>query len=177
MAKTRLIPALGADGAAEVHRRLAERAVSAARDSGLAFDVRMAGGTPAGFKDWLGGLTVVDQGEGDLGARMLRALAPGPAMIVGSDIPDLAPEHLVEAARLLGRHEVVLGPAHDGGYWLIGMREPLPRLFEEVEWGREGVLARTLANAAKLGIEPVLAATLHDLDRPEDLVRWPALIA
>src|SRR3546814_3230592 len=71
----------------------------------------MAGGTPAGFKDWLGGLTVVDQGEGDLGARMLRALAPGPAMIVGSDIPDLAPEHLVEAARLLGRHEVVLGPA------------------------------------------------------------------
>src|SRR5438270_756285 len=79
------------------------------------------------------------QGGGDLGARMRRALAacpPGPVVLVGSDIPALAPAHIAEAFGLLGHCELVFGPTGDGGFWLVGARRSprLPPLFGPVRW-------------------------------------------
>ena len=105
------------------------------------------------------------QGAGDLGERMRQALAAcgaGPAVLVGSDIPDLAPGHIAEAFRLLGRHDVVLGPAADGGFWLVGRRHRMPP-FGAVRWSSPHALEDTLANLPR-GVSVGFAATLDDVD-------------
>ncbi len=177
LAKTRLIPALGADGAAALHRRLTERAFDTMRASGLPMEVRTTGGTADAFTAWLGpDVALVDQGDGDLGARMARAAARPPVVLLGADVPDLSVRQIRAAgAALAGGAEVVIGPAEDGGYYLLGLGAPLPWLFEDMPWGTEAVLAITLRRLAVLGIAPVLLETLADLDRPEDLRRWPEL--
>ena len=176
-AKTRLIPALGPDGAAALHRRLTERSLAALRASGLPFELRHTGAAPEAFRAWLGGaVPLVEQGEGDLGARMARAAADAPAILVGADLPDLAPRHLRAAAAALETHRAVVGPAEDGGYWLIGLREPMPFLFEPMAWGTADVLAETMARLAARGVAPALLERMADLDRPEDLPRWPDLV-
>jgi rSAM/selenodomain-associated transferase 1 len=101
-------------------------------------------------RHWWRGVEVTGQGRGDLGIRMRRALAAcplGPVVLVGGDIPALAPGHIAAAFRLLGRHDLVFGPAEDGGFWLVGARHPphLPALFEEVRWSGPYALADTLA--------------------------------
>lgn len=172
-AKTRLIPALGAESAAALHRRLTERAVAACRASGLEVEVRVTGAPLADFAAWLGAdLLLVDQGDGDLGARLARAAASGSVLLVGADIPDLTADRLRRAAAALSDAPVVIGPAEDGGYWLLGIAAAMPALFEDVSWGTSAVFAETVA---KLGTPPVLLETLADLDRPEDLARWPGL--
>jgi rSAM/selenodomain-associated transferase 1 len=108
------------------------------------------------------------QGNGDLGARMRRALAnspPGPVVLVGSDIPALRAHHIAEAFRLLGCHDLVFGPAEDGGFWLVGARHPqhLPPLFEQVRWSSPHALADTLAGLSRR-IRIGFAATLDDVD-------------
>jgi rSAM/selenodomain-associated transferase 1 len=108
------------------------------------------------------------QGGGDLGARMLRALAasgPGPALLIGSDIPDIRAEHLAEAFALLGQNDAVFGPAEDGGFWLVGLRRPNrhPGLFRGVRWSTEHALADSLANIAP-GTTVGMAAQLADVD-------------
>ncbi len=177
LAKTRLIPALGADGAAALHRRLTERALGTMRASGLPLEVRTTGGTTDAFAAWLGrDVALVEQGEGDLGARMARAAASSPVVLLGADVPDLSVRHVAAAAAALaGGAEVVIGPAEDGGYYLLGLPAPLPWLFEDMPWGTEAVLALTLQRLAGRGIVPALLDTLADLDRPEDLPRWPEL--
>ncbi|HSF96810.1 MAG TPA: TIGR04282 family arsenosugar biosynthesis glycosyltransferase [Thermohalobaculum sp.] len=116
------------------------------------------------------------QGPGDLGDRMgraLRAMPPGPVMIVGGDIPALDAGHVAEGFRLLGRHEAVLGPAPDGGYWMIGLRRggrAVPAgLFRGVRWSSPRALADTVASLAPLGcgFGPLLA----DVDTAADLRR------
>ncbi|HTQ32977.1 MAG TPA: TIGR04282 family arsenosugar biosynthesis glycosyltransferase [Stellaceae bacterium] len=105
------------------------------------------------------------QGRGDLGARMRRALAaahPGPAVLIGSDIPGLTPAHIASAFRLLGRHDIVFGPARDGGFWLAGCRHRLPD-FGPVRWSTEHALADTLANLPR-ALSVGFAATLDDVD-------------
>ncbi|WP_458095146.1 TIGR04282 family arsenosugar biosynthesis glycosyltransferase [Roseomonas sp. WA12] len=175
-AKTRLIPTLGADGAAALHRRLTEQALGVLRASGLPFELRHTGAPPQAFRAWLGeAVPLAEQGMGDLGARMARASADAPAILVGADLPDLAPRHLHAAAAALETHRAVIGPAEDGGYWLLGLREPMPFLFEPMAWGTETVFAETLARFAMQGVTPALLETLADLDRPEDLSRWPEL--
>ena len=175
-AKTRLIPALGAEGAAALHRRLTERAIATLRASGLPFELRHTGAPPEAFRRWLGeGVPLAEQGEGDLGARMARAAAEAPAILVGSDLPDLAPHHLCAAVVALAKHPAVIGPAEDGGYWLIGLREPMPFLFEPMEWGTDTVFAKTMARFAARAVTPALLERLADLDRPEDLSRWREL--
>ena len=105
------------------------------------------------------------QGAGDLGLRMRRALAacpPGPKLLVGSDIPGLTAAHIAEAFRLLGRHDVVFGPASDGGFWLVGCRHRAPH-FGAVRWSSPHALADAMANlpgSLSLGF----AATLDDVD-------------
>jgi rSAM/selenodomain-associated transferase 1 len=173
-AKTRLIPALGAEGAAALHRRLAEMTLAAARGSGLPIEVRATGGDRAAFTDWLGhDLSFVDQGDGDLGTRLQAAATPTPVLFVGSDLPDLTAAHLVEAANHLRAGQPVIGPAEDGGYWALGLTQPADYLFENMPWSTDQVFALTRDRLRQHGIKPVLLPTLADCDLPEDLDRWP----
>ena len=124
---------------------------------------------------WPATCALLPQGQGDLGARMgrlLRTLPPGPAVIVGSDIPGLRPDHVARAFRLLGRHDWVFGPAADGGYWLVGARRrraPPRETFAKVRWSSTHALADTLANlkGARVGFLEELA----DVDTGEDLYK------
>lgn len=177
-AKTRLVPALGAAGAAMLHRRLTERTLAAARASGLAIEVRTTGASLSAFADWLGDdIHFADQGEGDLGERLKRAASPTPVLFIGSDLPDLTAGHLVHAAARMRTSPVVLGPADDGGYWALGLTEPCDDLFDAMPWGTDRVLEITLARLREKGIDPGLLPMLADCDRPEDLARWPELTA
>jgi uncharacterized protein len=120
---------------------------------------------------WPHGMQVVGQGSGDLGERMRRALAgcpPGPAVLVGSDIPALGSDHIAHAFRLLGRHEFVFGPAADGGFWLVGARRSpyLPPLFGNVRWSSPHALQDVLADLPRR-VSVGLAATLEDVDDGE----------
>jgi rSAM/selenodomain-associated transferase 1 len=172
-AKTRLIPALGAQGAADLHRLLTERTLEQVRATGLGFEIRVTGRPAGEFVRWLGSANVVDQGDGDLGARLERAAAPFPVVFIGADAPDLTARHLCDAADALAGHEAVIGPAYDGGYWLLGLARPIPGLFDEMAWGTDQVLPATLARLQAARAAPFMLPTLADLDRPEDLSRWP----
>ena len=116
-------------------------------------------------------VTRIPQGEGDLGARMQRlfdAMPPGPAVLVGSDIPAICPTHIAEAFRCLGRADAVFGPAEDGGYWLVGFRRSPGRLspFDGVPWSTDQALAATCDNLK--GRTVALTDTLSDVDTAED---------
>jgi rSAM/selenodomain-associated transferase 1 len=176
-AKTRLIPALGAAGAAELHRRLTERTLEQVRATALPFEVRTTGRPPQEFVGWLGTDAVVDQGEGDLGERLQRAGPPYPCIFIGADAPDLIAADLHDAVRALASHDAVIGPAEDGGYWLLGLARPLDALFADMEWGTDRVLPATLARLGAAGMSTARLRVLADLDRPEDLQRWPELSA
>ena len=173
-AKTRLIPTLGPDGAARLHARLVEQTLAVVRASGLAFEVRVTGAGAPEFTQWLGDdVAIVDQGDGDLGARLARV--PAPMLLIGADAPDLTAEHLRAAAIALDHAPAVIGPAADGGYWLLGLARMMPHLFTSMPWGTDNVAAETIARLTADRIEPVMLPTLHDCDRPEDLARWPNL--
>ncbi|QLC25085.1 glycosyltransferase [Parasphingopyxis algicola] len=175
-AKTRLIPAIGADGAAAVHKRLAERTVDVMRESGLPIEIWFTGARRSDFADWLGAdLAYVEQGGGDLGDRLRAAIGKPPVIFVGADCPDLRREHLQQAATALDDNQVVIGPAEDGGYWLIGLAARHDWLFEDMAWGTDAVLPETLARLSKREIAPASLETLSDCDRPGDLGRWPWL--
>jgi uncharacterized protein len=175
-AKTRLIPALGPQGAATVHRLLTERTLTVLRASGHWFELHYTGADAAAFQDWLGnGFALVQQAEGDLTDRLMAALNPAPVIFLGADTPDLSVHHVAQAVTALDTHPVVLGPADDGGYYLIGMKQPMPELLTNMPWSTDQVLPETLRRVAALGIEPALLETLHDCDRPEDVARWPWL--
>jgi len=108
------------------------------------------------------------QGRGDLGVRMrraLRACPPGPVVLVGSDIPRLAARHAAAAFRLLGEHDLVFGPAGDGGFWLVGARRRprFPPLFERVRWSSPDALADTLAGLPR-GVSVGFVEPLEDVD-------------
>lgn len=175
-AKTRLIPAIGETAAAALHRRLVEHTVAIVQVSGLPFDVRATGAPLADFAEWLGGdIPLVAQGDGDLGERLTRVAAP--TLLIGSDCPDLSPAHLLTAAQALRDAVAVLGPAADGGYWLLGLARAMPHCFTGISWGSDAVAAQTRARLADEGVAPVELAMLYDCDRPEDLARWPWLLA
>lgn len=113
-------------------------------------------------------LRIVGQGHGDLGQRMARSFArlpPGPAVLIGSDIPAVTRAHIAAAFAALGRHDAVFGPAEDGGYWLVGQRRlhAMPDLFRYVRWSSPHALADTLANLAP-GETHARIATLADVD-------------
>lgn len=176
MCKTRLIPAVGAKGAAAIHTRLVETCIAAMRGSGLTIELHVTGADFAAFRDWLGeDIRFVDQGEGDLGDRLSRAAAPYPVIFIGSDAPDLNAARLIAAAEALRNAAAVIGPAEDGGYYLLGLNTPAPWLFTDMPWGTETVFEETMRRFAGHRIAPAVLETLADLDRPEDLARWPEL--
>lgn len=175
-AKTRLIPELGPEGAARLHRRMTEHAVAVARSAGAMVTLCHTGGKRRDFRAWLGpDLDFAAQPDADLGgrlrwafARAFRQRAPR-ALAIGADVPGISPAILREAFDALGTHDMVLGPALDGGYYLIGMTRPHPDLFAGMEWGTERVCAQTRAAIQRLGLSCHELPTLNDVDRPEDL--------
>ncbi len=183
-AKTRLVPALGPEGAADLQRRMTERILATidrladARD--VSVEIRMAGGTLDLARAWLGEeRRIRPQGPGDLGARMHRAFEDASrdgieaTVIVGADCPAITRAHLERAFDALHESELALGPAEDGGYWLIGLRQPRPSLFIGIPWGEATVFAETVRVAEASGIAPALLDVLADVDRPEDLGTLP----
>lgn len=187
-AKTRLIPALGAAGATALHRQLAERTVQRARalqaQRSLDLAVQFVGGSVAQMQDWLGpDLTYQAQAAGDLGDRLTaafrQAFAAGCQRVVaiGTDCPELTTSLLAEAFDYLAQVDVdvVLGPATDGGYYLIGLRRLMPELFQHIAWSTAQVRQQTLAIAATLNLTVAELAKLSDIDRPTDLVLWERL--
>lgn len=176
-AKTRLIPAIGAERAAALHRTLTERTVMAVQEAGLTLEVRSTGAPVAEFEAWLGKVAIVDQGEGDLGERLTRAGPPYPTVFIGSDAPDLTPDLLRNAADSLTHADAVIGPAEDGGYWLLGLIREVAGVFQGIDWSTDAVFAQTMARLTDAGIDALLLPELADCDRPEDLVRWPGLIS
>lgn len=174
-AKTRLAPLLGEVGAAGVHRKLVERTLATMRASGLPFAIHIAGAPPTKFAEWLGeDVPLVEQGEGDLGDRLARVAAP--AILLGADIPGLRAKHLTAAAAALEEVPVVIGPASDGGYYLLGFTEGLPFLWPDMPWGTETVRAETEARLAARQVPYRLLDELDDCDRPDDLAQWPELL-
>jgi hypothetical protein len=175
-AKTRLIPALGADGAAALQRQLIERtlatacAVPAARVT-----LWVAGATDHPFITGIAarfGVAVAPQAGVDLGARMHHAFTTtAPLVLIGTDCPHLTPDDLAAAANALADDDVVLQPASDGGYVLIALRRPQPQLFRSIDWGTSLVLQQTLARIAALGLRCAVRPTLDDLDTEADLRR------
>jgi uncharacterized protein len=177
LVKTRLIPAIGAHAAAVLQERLTERAVATA----LAADIGpltlwcAPDLTHASFQDLAARLPVVlrQQPDGDLGARMLGAIGAqnGPTLVIGIDCPAFTAEVLRAAAKALAEAEVVLVPAEDGGYVLIGARAAHPRLFDGIAWGTESVLQETRARIAILGLKAIELPALWDVDTEADLAR------
>lgn len=182
-AKTRLIPALGPEQAAELYRQMAEHTLATVRclraRSPIAIEVRFAGGDRDRMVSWLGAdLSYREQAAGDLGDRLGQANqaafeeGAGAVITIGTDCPELSAELLKTAFELLQEHDLVLGPATDGGYYLIGVRQFWPDLFQGIAWSTEQVLQQTLNIAARLGLTIAQLPSLTDVDRPEDLPIW-----
>lgn len=192
-AKTRLIPALGAAGAADVSRALTERCVATVRafcattgarallhyagrdgeDAEEAIRAWLCDGAAGGSGSELG--LVAQRGDG-LGERLAAAFAASYAgaparlvVVVGADVPELSGALLAAALEALDTADVVVGPAADGGYYLLGTRARADTLFERVTWGTATVLEETKRNAAAAGLSLACLPVLRDVDDPEDL--------
>jgi uncharacterized protein len=177
-AKTRLIPALGAEGAANLHRQFTERTLQKALAlSETAIAVHFTGGSLEQMQTWLGSAVQSrSQTTGDLGDRMSYAFettfAEGyqSVVIIGTDCPQLTSELLAQAFQVLLTHDLVLGPTTDGGYYLMGLCRAIPELFVGIDWSTEVVFQQTIAIARKMGLAIAQLPTLSDVDRPEDLI-------
>ena len=176
LVKTRLVPLLGPQGAARLQRALVVRTVETACRAGTGPVTLWTGLDPdheifttlASQFD----LRLARQHDGDLGARMLAAIAAGPTLVIGNDCPPLTPHHLREAAAALrDANDAVIIPAEDGGYVLIGLRQPQPALFCAMRWSVPTVLAETRRRMAQCGLRARELAALWDVDVPEDLGR------
>lgn len=178
LVKTRLIPALGADGAARLAKTMLRATIEEASAAGLGVPELCATPSP-GDAAWRGVLPPApldwtDQGGGDLGERLARAarrplLAGHRVLLIGSDCPQLTSGRLRAAAAALDEHDAVVQPAQDGGYVLLGLRRFDPSLFEGIPWSTPAVAAETLDRIAALGWTVFVGDTLRDVDRPEDL--------
>jgi rSAM/selenodomain-associated transferase 1 len=186
--KTRLIASLGRAGATAVHRRLTAEVLATARafcaEADVALEVHHSGGAAGAMSEWLGpNLEFREQTGQDLGARLAHSFSTAfddeveRVVVIGSDCVELTVRVLTQAFATLEREALVLGPAADGGYYLIGLARSagsdhvIRDLLRDICWGGDRVLKATIANAERLGITVALLKPLHDIDRPEDLVR------
>jgi uncharacterized protein len=172
-AKTRLIPALGPEGAADLHRRLGLHTVNQVRS--YQPEIRYAGGSQDLMRDWLGDFDYVHQADGDLGDRMSHAFIEGfdqgcdRIVMIGTDCPAIDSALVDRAFEALNKTDVVFGPAIDGGYYLIGLQKHIPELFCNIAWSTDSVLQDSLKILDNLKIKSSLLKWLPDIDRPEDL--------
>jgi len=177
--KTRLIPALGEAGAARLQREMTVHTLQLARKlrrrHNIEFEVRFAGGDePCMQAEFGNDVCYIPQSDGNLGERLVAAFGKEPSrtVVVGTDCPELSVKCVLEAYAALDNHDVVLGPATDGGYYLIGLDRPFPELFQGIAWGTSCVSAQTQRIAADRGLSVALLPALSDIDRPEDLAIW-----
>ncbi len=175
LAKTRLIPTIGAHAAAVLQERLTERTAATARAAALGPVTLWCApdATHPSFRELVlrHGVALKRQPDGDLGARMLAAMN-GPTLVIGTDCPAFTPEHLRAAAIALADADVVMIPAADGGYVLIGARAEHPQLFSDIAWGTATVTQETRARIAALGLRATELAALWDIDTEADLARF-----
>lgn len=171
--KTRLIPALGAGGAAKLHRRLGIHTVKTVGSFNP--EIHYSGGDPNLMHNWLGDFKYVTQSKGDLGDRMKQAFQLGfdqgcdRIVMIGTDCPAIDKALIDRAFLALNKIEVVFGPAIDGGYYLIGLRKQISELFSTIEWSTASVLQDSLTIVKDLDLSYELLEILPDIDRPEDL--------
>lgn len=183
--KTRLIPALGAEGAAKLARHMLDHTLQQAL-AACPQSVELCMSPAPSDLTWQSvtlpqAVKRSHQGDGDLGARMSRATAHAltqhlcPVLVIGTDCPALTAAHITEAARQLTQHDAVLIPAADGGYVLIGLSAPSPSLFTEMAWSTPLVAAETRRRMADLRLRVWVGPTLHDIDEPADLDHLPEI--
>ncbi len=183
--KTRLIPALGAKGAARLQKDLTEKVVGQARllAQRTAIDIVLyySGGNRQKMISWLGLPDCFTQAEGDLGYKMRRAFeqtfagGADTAILIGSDIPGITEDLLFQAFSGLSAGKVVIGPSRDGGYYLIGLTANvakilLPLLFDRMPWSTPHLFKDTMDRLTDAGFEVATLLTLSDIDLPEDLL-------
>jgi rSAM/selenodomain-associated transferase 1 len=181
-AKTRLIPVLGAKAAARLQRHLTLRTLATAQAAGVGpVSLWCAPDTGHRFFRALQRRCEFDlrtQPEVDLGRRMAHVFAENdgrPLLLIGTDCPALRVEHLRQAELALGSGlDAVFITTEDGGYVLVGLKQPCPELFEGVDWSTDRVMAQTRNRLSQLGLRWQEVARLWDVDRPEDVVRWQA---
>lgn len=184
--KTRLIPALGAQGAAALARSMLDHALQQA----LAADigrVELCMSPVPDAQAWQDidlpdTIELTAQGEGGLGERMGRAVhrvttdLRQPVLLMGTDCPELTARQIRQAALELERHDAVLVPVVDGGYVLIGLKAPWPEIFTDMPWSTSVVAAETIKRLATLGLQVWEGPQLHDIDEPSDLAYLPATL-
>ena len=184
--KTRMMPALTPEQASDLHSELVTWTCERLCRAGVgAVELWVSGDTGHPVIEYcrsLGVAAVRSQAGNDLGERMCNALADGLArykqvILVGSDCPSIDTDYLFDAVSALSSHAVVLGPANDGGYVMIGMGQVYPQLFSGISWGQSSVYAETVSALENLGLSWASLQSLPDIDRPEDLPVWQAISA
>lgn len=179
--KTRLIPALGADGAAALAREMLQRTLHAALHARLGAVELCVSPSPED-PVWRecpmpDALALSAQGEGDLGLRMARAARRGlthnqAVLLIGTDCAEMCATLLGDAAHSLLTHDAVMYPAADGGYALLGLRRFAPALFENIPWSTPQVGVLTRQRIEALGWTLHIGPLVHDIDEAADLVHW-----
>ncbi len=178
--KTRMIPALGKDGAAKLQRRLTEHTLMNVENlSNINLQVHFSEGNQQLMQEWLGdNLEYIEQVQGDLGLKMQSAFEASfknkmrRVVIIGIDCPDVNNDLINEAFTKLEEVDLVLGPAADGGYYLIGLSRLIPELFININWGTSEVFRQTQKVVSTLALKYYHLPILADVDRPEDLSIW-----
>lgn len=177
--KTRLAAEVGAETALAVYRRLAEHTVHEALAAVPPDHIRIHFTPPDTepiVRAWLGsGPGYIPQADGDLGQRLETAFAQAfgagytRVLVVGSDLPGISAALLRSAVDALGDSDAVLGPAQDGGYWLLGLRRPMPEAFRGVPWSTADTCRHTVARLRAAGVQPLLLTEMTDVDTAADL--------
>ena len=181
--KTRMIRALGKEGAAKLQREMTEHTLNTARQlknsRQVEIEVHFAGGNENLMSDWLGkDINCIVQVTGDLGTKMQSSFQQAfdrhneRVVTIGIDCPDINLEILNNAFDSLHQQELVLGVAKDGGYYLIGLNRTIPQLFQNIDWGTNIVLKQTKAIADRLNLNVKYLTPLSDVDYPKDLPIW-----
>jgi rSAM/selenodomain-associated transferase 1 len=182
--KTRLIPEYSADEAADIHRQLVSHSHKTITSyltlhNNAAYHICYTGASVKEMRDWLGQQKFLNQQGGNLGKRMAKALktalhSSDKCLLMGADCPGITEKLLQNGFTVLQEKDIVLGPAHDGGYYLVGVNntltpEQIDYLFTAIPWGGEKVLAKTIERINKLQLTFQLLEKLHDIDTADDL--------
>lgn len=181
-AKTRLIPALGAEGAAELARRMLFSTLREAVAASIG-PVELCVTPEPDEAAWRGiclpaDIEISGQGEGDLGVRLARASARAlknaeSILLIGTDCVETSGDLLREAAHALHEHDSIIYCTADGGYALLGLKRFDPLLFYDMPWSTDAVASLTIARIVQLGWSIRIGQTLHDVDEPGDLIYLP----
>ena len=177
--KTRLIPALGEKGAELLHRKMVEHTMTRVSSFEGEVEVHFTGGSHDLMKGWLGNQFQYRRQEGGcLGERLYNSVAEAftenkkKVVVIGTDCPGLTLNHVKKAFRLLDRSDLVIGPAYDGGYYLIGLNKLFKELFQNITWSSSLVYRQTIKAAEQVNLQTADLEKLADIDCPADLPLW-----